>query len=109
MKTTLKIFTDASNDKNALVVLNKVKNNIEFGSQSESCEPYHKGGFVCSLELNISDTGWEEMPYKLLSLCQSIGRAWQITGSIEEDFDAWSNESSISGVGSLHVQCLRQA
>lgn len=109
MKTTLKIFTDAANEKKALVVLNKVKNAIEFGSQSESCEPYHKGGFVCSLQVNISGASWEEMPYKLLSLCQSIGRAWQVAGSIEEEFDAWSNESNITGVSNVHVQCLRQA
>ncbi|MES9903673.1 MAG: hypothetical protein ABW168_13490 [Sedimenticola sp.] len=109
MKTTLEIFTDAKNEKNALVVLNKVKNKTKFSSLSERCEPYHKGGFVCNFEVNVHSSNWEEMPYKLLSLCQSIGRSWQVLGSIDEEFDAWSNESSVSGAERIHVQCLHQA
>ena len=109
MNTTIKIFTDATNEKNASGVLGKVKSKIELGSQSESVEPYHKGGYVCAFEVDVPVSNWGEIPYKLLSLCQGIGRAWQITGNIEEEFDAWSNEASISGVSSVHVQCLRQA
>ncbi len=109
MKTTIKIFTDATNKKSASVVLEKVKSEIGLGAQSENVEPYHKGGYVCAFEVEVPVSNWGEVPYKLLSLCQSIGRAWQITGSIEEEFDAWSNEASISGVSSVHVQCLHQA
>ena len=105
MKTTIKIFTEARNEKNALVVLNKVKNKIEYISLSDTCEPYHKGGYICRFEVDVPNSNWNEMPYELLNLCQSIGHAWQISGSIEEEFDAWSNDLNVPGVNSVHVQC----
>jgi hypothetical protein len=73
----------------------------------ERCEPYHKGGFVLEIEGTVDGWAWKEAPYKLLLLCQRLGRGWQIAGDIEEEFDAWSNESNISGTESLHVQSSR--
>jgi len=109
MNTTVKIFTDAKSGKKAFVVLSKIKSKIHSHSLSEKCEPYHKGGYVCSIEIRLPSSSWEEIPYNLLSLCQNIGSAWKISGNIEEEFDAWSNESNVQGVNSVHVQCLRQA
>ncbi len=107
MKTKIKVYTEAKTEKNALVVLSKIKTKIEFNSYLDICEPYDKGGHICTFEIDVPSQEWTEIPYKLLTICQRIGYAWQLSGNIEEEFDAWSNETNISGVSSVHVQCSR--
>lgn len=107
MKTTIKIFTEAANEKNASVVMNKCRKQLKLETLSECCEPYHKGGYVCRFEAEVPATDWETIPYRLLSLCQRLGYGWQLSGDIEHEFDAWSNDASVVGGNSIHVLCSR--
>jgi len=87
---------------------------LDVPHKGKKIEPYSKGGFVCSFEVAPNENEWPEVIVEALSLAQHIGRDWKLSGSfleafwklsgsIEDEVDAWSNDSSVHGVKSVHL------
>ncbi len=70
-------------------------------------EPYDKGGFTCSFETPKSKGDWSLVVLQAMELAQNIGRFYIITGSIQDELDLWSNESSVSGVTNIQVVVVK--
>jgi hypothetical protein len=104
-----KIFTDTNTSEKANKVLQKVIAQLQIECKSEKVEPYDKGGFVCSFSSSIEVSSWSQSVLQALFLAQKIGRNWVLSSDISEELDAWSNESSISGVQNIHLIVLNNA
>jgi len=68
------------------------------------CEPYYKGGHTCVFRCDTGASSWPELVFALLGKAQTLGRSWQLSGAIEEELDAWSNEPSLKGITAIHLQ-----
>ncbi|MFC1626422.1 hypothetical protein ACFL19_01825 [Pseudomonadota bacterium] len=106
MKESWKIFIDSNSIKNATIVKSKFENLLGIEVSENSPEPYHKGGFVFSIEVDTHKGSWSEIAVGVIAKAQLVGRSWQLSGKIVEEVDAWTNDSSISGIQSIHVQCM---
>ena len=98
-----KVYTAATTSDKANKVLGRVLKVLAVEHSSEKIEPYHKGGFVCSFNTCASAVKWPEIVLESLSFAQAIGRGWVLTGDIQRELDAWSNESTVVGVQSIHL------
>jgi hypothetical protein len=49
---------------------------------------------------------WEIAVYNSLEICQSLGREWLITGNLNFEFSAWSNQPGIVGVNSISINVV---
>lgn len=102
------LFTNCTSQEAALKVAARLFEQIGLGVSSLRAESYHKGGFtVRTTSSHVAQT-WAEFVVLALALAQSAGRAWILNGSIADELDAWSNDSTVSGVSSIHVQATRQ-
>lgn len=107
MKSRWSIFIDAKTQDKAEKVFSRFHK--QFGSliTDLKTEPYHKGGFKTEFTCTGTNTGngsnWPAMIYHTLQLAQRVGNSWILDSDIEYELDAWSNESTVSGVTNLHV------
>jgi len=108
MHVSWRIFVDAGSDRNARVLLKRVGEALGIQPEAARVEPYHKGGFVLVISAAVPAGSWPEVVVKLLAQAQELGRGWQLSGSILEELDAWSNLSSVAGVQSVHLLCQRE-
>jgi len=97
------MFTDANTAEKANKVFRRFIKQLSVEYTDLNIEPYHKSGFVCTFSTPLTATQWSEIILESLSKAQLVGRGWELTGSIISELDAWSNESSISGVQNIHV------
>jgi hypothetical protein len=51
----------------------------------------------------ISCESWELYVHNVIRVCQEMGRQWVLTGNIEFDFNAWTNNPKIVGVESIGI------
>jgi len=109
MKIEWVIFTDAKNIKNSEVVLGKVFKKLDAEPVNSHVEPYHKGGHRCSFDTELNANNWADAVFLTIYSSQLIGRGWEISGSIDEEVNMWSNDSNISGVTNIQVQCFNHA
>lgn len=98
-----KIFTDANTPDKARKVLGWVIDKLSVQYTGSNIEPYPKGRFVCAFEVASSKSSWAEVVVESLALAQKVGRGWELNGNIEEEIDAWSNDSSVNGVKNIHL------
>ena len=99
-----KIFTDANTKNKANRVLSRFISELDINTNSSKVEPYHKGGFICTFDSDITFPSWQDNIFLALQLAQKVGRGWILTGDINNEVDAWSNDSSISGVTNIQLQ-----
>ena len=107
MKANWRVFANVSNEKKAETVLKHFVEDLGTTPNETHIESYHKGGFLLSVETTTKDENWAEVVLELLTLAERVGKGWQISGSIQNEFDMWTNESSVVGVQSVHLKCLR--
>lgn len=53
--------------------------------------------------VTFESDAWEELVFKLIEFSQTIGQQWVITGSIDFEFNLWSNHSKIVGVSTIGI------
>ena len=107
MKMNWYLFTDAHDAAAADKLLKRAAASSGVEVCESSVEPYHKGGHKVSFSSKVSAEGWPAIVVEVLSTAQGLGRAWQLSGDIADEVDAWSNEISVSGIGSAHVVVIR--
>lgn len=107
MKANWRVFANVSNEKKAETVLKHFLQVLDISPNETHIESYHKGGFLLTIETITKNENWAEVVLELLTLAERTGKGWQISGSIQNEFDVWTNESSVVGVQSVHVQSLR--
>ena len=105
MKIFISVFTNTDSADSATIVSNRVSKAIGTDKRAFEIEEYSKGGHKCTLVLDVEITPWEHVVYSTIEMAQAVGRNFSVTGSIGDDLDLWSNDSSISGVDSIHLSC----
>lgn len=60
-----------------------------------------------SLMIRIEVMSWESCVLNVITLCQSIGYGWLITGSIDKTLSLWSTKAKVSGISAIDVDCER--
>ena len=98
-----KLFTSAKSAKSAGKVMQRFIDAMQCEYEEPNIEPYNKGGYVCSFSVGPVATLWPEVVVEALSKAQGVGRNWMLSGDVESELDAWSNESNISGVDNIHL------
>jgi hypothetical protein len=103
MKTIWKLFTDCKSEKAARRL--SIRHFTRLGQEPDATriEPYHKGGFVVCAVGRLSAQTWQEAIFQALLQAQMTGREWILSGDIHE-LDAWSNDSVVSGIISIHLR-----
>ncbi|WP_290523234.1 hypothetical protein [Alcanivorax sp.] len=105
MKSHWKFWCDAKNEKNAGVVLSKLRNSFFLNVVDHTIDPYHKGGYVISLVAAGRATTWNDHIVEVIAAGQTLGRGWTILGDINDQAEGWSNESNVSGITSVQWAC----
>lgn len=103
MNAFWKIFTDANTKEKASKVCNRFLKNLSAEHTGTDIQPYHKGGFTVSFSTAVSATAWPKIILEILSEAQNVGRSWVVSGDIKTELNAWSNDSSVSGVTNIHL------
>ena len=81
-----KINLDASDEKNASVVMSRCIKLIDRPPMESNIEKYSKGGYMATFELYHDDElTWPEIIFEVLRFCERIGYGWLLTGRIECD------------------------
>ncbi|MDR0443876.1 MAG: hypothetical protein LBH44_10760 [Treponema sp.] len=80
-------------------LMNKVKKIIEEEYKINQIE-----GNIIIVELENIST-WEYCVYKIIDFAQDFGYQWIITGSINFEISLWSNDSKISGIKAMEINC----
>lgn len=107
MDANWRIFVDCKSPVSASALASKLFKLVSRTPASIEVEPYHKGGHLITAAIVLHETNWPLCVMESLSLAQRVARAWSITGSIEEELDAWSNEATVAGIASIHIQLTR--
>ncbi|WP_074870793.1 hypothetical protein [Atopomonas hussainii] len=107
MDASWELFVDCTSEKSAITVSRKYLERIEKVEASPQIEAYHKGGFKVIFSTKHKSTSWPDFIYEIMSTAQKASRNWVISGSIAEEVDLWSNEHSVIGVTSVHLQATR--
>ena len=107
MKANWRVFTNAHNEKSASVLLKRTIETLGVDANETETEPYYKGGFLISFGTVPASSVWSETVVELIVLAEKIGRGWILLGSIVQELNLWSNESTIVGVQSIHLTCER--
>lgn len=109
MSVYWKIFTDAGNQDKALKVAKSAIKSVGVSQIDIVVEQYHKGGFSCSFETLTESSNWSDVVVSTIQLAQNIGRAYIISGSINNELEMWSNDPSVSGVTHIQVMAIKNA
>lgn len=109
MSVYWKIFTDTGNQDKALKVAKSAIKSVGVSQIDIVVEPYHKGGFSCSFETITDSANWAELVVSTIQLAQKIGRAYIISGSINNELEMWSNDPSVSGITHIQVMAIKNA
>jgi hypothetical protein len=107
MKANWRVFTNAHDKESARVLLKRTIKALGVEANEAETEPYYKGGFLISFGTVPASSVWSERVVELIVLAEKIGRGWILLGSIVQELNLWSNESTIAGVQSIHLNCKR--
>lgn len=108
MNAIWRVFADVNSEKKAETVLKNFLKELDATQNDSSIESYHKGGFLIKIEVITKDGNWAQVVLHLLTLAERVGRGWQISGSIQNELDLWTNESNIVGIQAIQLQCARK-
>ena len=98
-----KIFTNTNNENKTKILVGQFVNVLTSVNSNLNIEPYHKGGYVSSFTTSLATSLWSDIVLESLSKAQAVGRGWVITGNIETEIEAWSNEADISGIQNIQM------
>ena len=104
MKSYWTIWVDAKSEAKTLKVYDRVISKMAVEPLDRKVEKYHKGGYKISFQLSHSSAEWSNLIFLLLATGQRIANQWIITGDIQQDASAWSNDVREPGVSSIHWQ-----
>ena len=109
MKIHWKIFTNTNNEDKTKALVARLVNKNKDEYSDLKIELYHKSGFVSHFTTPLASSKWSEVIVESLSKAQVVGRSWIVTGNIETELEAWSNDSSISGVENMQISIEKNA
>lgn len=92
------IHTSARNEKNARVVLNRALQNMGSDAVDIGFNFDGEHGNLISFSIQHDVTEWGEFIYQILLLAQTVGFGWNLTGYIDQDPDASTEHTNLSGV-----------
>lgn len=101
-----KVFTDANSENKAEKVSKKFIAKLGVECALDKIEPYATG-FVCTFSSVMNTSNWSECVLDSLTLAQKVGRAWVLSGAIEDELDIWSNAPSVMGVNNIQLLVTR--
>lgn len=105
MKALWIVHTDTDKEKNAEVILNKIKKTINQPLELLRFEKYYKDNKqTIYFETYYDHLKWEDFVFQILVDAQTIGYGWEILGDVKSQFDGLSKKSSISGIVQIEFQ-----
>ena len=93
-------------EANAIRVLQQLNEIIEAGTPK--LEKYHKGGMKAELSKTIYVNDWSEACLSTLTLAQSFGRSWTLTGDIERELYLVADQFKLPGIEWAELALIRQ-
>jgi hypothetical protein len=103
-----KVFSDAHRPENARRVYERVVKALDVDGHSVTIEPYTKtGGHTVSFRSQVESSNWPEAVIRVLEQAQRIGHQWTLSGSILEELDMSTNNTSFAGVTLVHCRVRR--
>ncbi len=70
-------------------------------------EPDPRGGLKARFTMPLASEHWQRQVYDAITLAQSFGRGWQLTGDVHHDVSMVANEFSVPGIRWAHVNLWR--
>ena len=104
-----KIFTDSKSQAGAEKILNRSVSSLSVPVEIGVIKLHRMGTFTCTFSTELVEQPWSECVFNSLELAQRVGRGWVLTGNIKDELDAWSSESSVSGVKNIHLLVLKNS
>lgn len=88
------------------VILSRLSKVLEF----ELVELYPDQGKGCeaSIQLEIQGKAWSDRAIALISLAQTVGHSWTLTGDIDTEVDLSCAKFSESGIKFMWIQMERE-
>src|SRR6266568_4842634 len=103
-----KAWTTATTSDKALRVGRRLLETLGVTDAALHVEPYPKtNGHVLSFTVNVGEESWANAVVAVISNAQSVGRGWQLFGSIDEQLEIISNEASVGGFTMLSCTITR--
>ncbi len=103
MNIEWQIYTNAKSEAAANTILEDVSSSMAVPIAESSFDSSDRGGFVINLKTAISEDSWSLAVVRSIAIAQKIARTWHLSGDIESEVDAWSNEPAIPGLTSAHM------
>ena len=72
-------------------------------------EPYHTGGTQALTTLPVQSQTWDQAVVETLTVSQSFGNGWVVTGDVTRELDLVAKQFSITGIRWAHVTLHRGA
>ena len=103
MKIHWSVFTNVKTMAKAEKLAEALIEEMHFASTSPMCEIYHNGGFRCQFDTPLSAENWQKAIFLSLWQAQQIAQGWRISGDIEHELEAWSDDCNFVGISNLHM------
>ena len=103
MNIEWQLFTKDNSEDSINKIFDSVTKKINIPVSKSKIESSKERGVIIELTTPISEESWSLAVVRALAIGQKIGRAWHLSGNIEIEVDAWSNESEIPGITALHL------
>jgi hypothetical protein len=96
------MWVDATTEKKALLLLNRLAAEMERESIDASIRLNEKtGGYEVRFAVPLQHASWNDAVVELIDLGQRVGYEWELRGSILDDAEAASGRPRISGVQAI--------
>ncbi len=106
MNIEWQLFTNVNSEVSVNKIIKAVTKKMSVPISESKTDPNNNDGFIINLTTPIDEDSWSSAVVKSLAVGQQIGRTWHLAGNIENEVDAWSNDSVVSGITSLHMMLL---
>lgn len=92
----LRLILIAKTESKAGIILKRFLQDVS--GEVQSLKPYHKGGYEAVLAVAVHPGDWALQALHLISLAQTFGRGWYLTGEILEVVDMTTTDFSFPGL-----------
>ena len=97
------LFTKADSKVAAEKIVESVAQKLDIPITESSIFSESTNRFEATFSTPVSQANWASLVVQALALAQKIGRAWHLSGDVEKELDAWSNEPALSDISSIHM------
>lgn len=103
MILTWRLFSDCRTEAAALRVAARHFKRADLSVVILKAAPDREGSYIVVAETEHPTQSWAEHVLQTLDRAQAVAHGWTLNGSILEEIDTWSNESTIAGITAVHV------